>query len=157
MVVLLGLIVILIDCMMRAIASSQWAGHVLIWQIGGIGVGHYDHYVARDYGYSILADSALVIIAPLIVLAFMHRQQINDKLPVGGLIMMVAGGIANIIQLALWGYVTDWIYLDPPGMDHFPAIWNLADFMIYGGVAVLILSVLYQVIRPPAHLTTPIG
>lgn len=53
-------------------------------------------------------------------------------------VLIVSGGIGNLIDRVLWAEVTDYIQI-----TFFPAIFNFADICVVVGVALLILKLLF--------------
>ncbi len=48
-------------------------------------------------------------------------------------VLILAGGLSNIVERVIFGYVVDWVYL-------FNGVFNLADFYIIAGILLLLIS-----------------
>ena len=72
----------------------------------------------------------------LLVRAWLTAQRRHRTVLAFGLSLMVAGAVSNLIDRLRYGAVID--YLDVP----FFTVFNLADVMISGGAALLLLAVL---------------
>jgi len=87
----------------------------------GVGLGTY--------------QEAIIIIALIIIgfVSFRSAQRVMEQIGFG---LILGGGLANIIDRAIDGYVTDMIQV-----GGFP-IFNLADVFINIGVGLLLLDIL---------------
>lgn len=69
----------------------------------------------------------------VLMLVLWWRTSATHRLARAGFVLIVAGAIGNIIDRAMLGYVTDYIYLRWGGWDF--AVFNLADALITVGAA----------------------
>lgn len=87
-------------------------------------------YTGLLIGFSILA-----IVAALVFL-FMYRGK--SKMLDWGLALIIAGGIGNLIDRLIFGYVTDMI-----SFSIFPPIFNIADISVTCGCIIMIIFVIF--------------
>ena len=79
-------------------------------------------------GLVVLSGAVLVL-----MLVLWWRTPLAHRLARGGFALIVAGAIGNLIDRAMLGYVTDYVYLRWGGWDF--AVFNLADAFITVGAA----------------------
>ena len=88
----------------------------------------------------------LSTVAIIGILAYMFWKKPQDKLMLAALILIVSGGIGNMIDRIALGYVID--FLD---FCAFPKIWmwvfNVADSFVCIGAGLLILWLVLDMIR----------
>ncbi len=90
-----------------------------------------------DKRWLFMTVSTVVIIGMLVFLFFKHK---NISKPLGiALAMVVSGGIGNMIDRVLLGYVIDFIYFVP--ID-FPC-FNVADSFVCIGAGLMFIAVLF--------------
>lgn len=128
--------------------TKHWAVNYLALAEGGskdAWPGVFGWKFARNTGaaFNIFADNQvlLLIIASLIVCAVLICVATQKWItrPVGtGLVLIAAGGLGNVIDRVMYGYVADFIELQ---FVRF-AIFNFADICITVGVAVVIVAIL---------------
>ena len=102
-------------------------------------------YTQNDGGaFGILGNNTKIIILFNIILLYMiirfmivHKERINKRMLVS-LILIVSGGISNIIDRIFRGYVVDFIDINP--IFSFP-IFNIADIILVIGWILLIIDV----------------
>lgn len=81
----------------------------------------------------------LVTVAIFAVLAFMLiKYKIEGKLFLVSVVLIVGGGVGNLIDRIFRGYVVDFLQF-----SFFPPVCNLADYFITVGAVLLIISVLF--------------
>ena len=73
------------------------------------------------------------------IVFYMFKQRPEGKLfyVLAGLI--IGGGVGNLIDRLLYGYVIDYLSL-----SFFPPVCNFADYCITGGVVVLAVSIIFK-------------
>ncbi len=79
----------------------------------------------------------LIIMTTLLMaglVLWLVKSKPQNKLPVICVVMIVGGGIGNLIDRILLGYVVDFIILFPFGF-----IFNLADVFVVAGAALLMI------------------
>jgi len=85
----------------------------------------------------------LLLILPILVLAFVLRHIIKDKtmnmFTLVGFCCIIGGGIANVYDRIVYGSVTDFLHLDFGGMLR-TGIFNLADVSVMVGMGCLIVG-----------------
>lgn len=86
---------------------------------------------------------ALLIFVTLSILVYliylMVSKKIKNKFILGSISLIIGGGIGNLIDRILKGYVTDYILL-----SFFPPVCNFADYCITFGVILLLVCVIKQ-------------
>jgi len=85
----------------------------------------------------------LLLILPILVLAFVLRHIIKDKtmnmFTLVGFCCIIGGGIANVYDRIVYGSVTDFLNLDFGGFLR-TGIFNLADVSVMVGMGCLIVG-----------------
>lgn len=92
--------------------------------------------VAFNLVEGISISGAVVV---LMVFILMFWSKLREELSAWGVLLIVAGGIANIFSRFLWGGVVDWINI----VGVLPE-FNLADVAIVGGALVTGFSMLKE-------------
>lgn len=90
----------------------------------------------------ILAIISLIIIIVVFIIQMFSLTKLKDKTFRFGLILIVAGGIGNIVDRFLLGHVRDFIYFE---LINFP-VFNIADSCLtIGCVLIIIYVIIYYV------------
>ncbi len=109
--------------------------------------------LAHNYGaaFSFLSDAGgwqrwlftgLASVVTLVLIVWLFRLTVREKLTAVGLGLIIGGAVGNLIDRIVNGYVVD--FIDVFYQDwHWPA-FNLADSAITGGVILLLLDALLQ-------------
>ena len=106
------------------------------------GVLDFTYVQNRGAAFSLFQNSQLItVILPVItmiagVLFLLHLQKKKEKLAELGVLLIMSGGIGNLIDRTVMGFVTDMI-----SVGSFP-VFNVADICVTVGCAVLILWVI---------------
>ena len=82
----------------------------------------------------------VVLTAALIaaILIYMFRKKPHSKLFYASVALIIGGGIGNLIDRIMYGYVVDYISL-----SFFPPVCNFADYCITAGTVLLMVYVLF--------------
>ena len=78
----------------------------------------------------------LVIIALIIFALFKYR--VNSKLFNVAVVLIVGGGIGNLIDRIFYGFVVDYL-----SVSFFPPVCNFADYCITVGAALMVIYLLF--------------
>jgi len=85
----------------------------------------------------------LLLILPIIVLAFVLRYIIKDKtldhLSLLAFSSIIGGGIANVFDRIVFGSVTDFWHIDLGGVFR-TGIFNIADLFVTTGMIILVIA-----------------
>ena len=106
------------------------------------GVLDFTYVQNRGAAFSLFQNSQLItVILPVItmiagVLFLLHLRKKKEKLAELGVLLIMSGGIGNLIDRTVMGFVTDMI-----SVGSFP-VFNVADICVTVGCAVLILWVI---------------
>lgn len=73
-----------------------------------------------------------------ILIYFMFRPEFKNKLYFASVALIVGGGIGNLIDRVLNGYVVDFLAL-----SFFPPICNFADYCVTAGTVCLIVYIIF--------------
>lgn len=84
--------------------------------------------------------TSLIMIAILTVL---FTGKIKDKLQCVALIIVVAGGIGNLIDRVARGFVVD--FIEFTFVDY--AVFNVADIFVTIGAVLLVISIIVEIVR----------
>lgn len=79
--------------------------------------------------------TAVVMIAFIV---FMFRTKTRSKLFFVSMALIVGGGVGNLIDRVLLGYVVDYIQL-----SFFPPVCNFADYCITAGTVLLVIYIFF--------------
>ncbi len=90
----------------------------------------------REHTWLLTLISAVVVV---VIIVFMARRVIRGRFGLISATLVLAGGIGNLIDRALFGYVTD--MFQTVFMDF--AVFNVADCCITVGVPLLIIYVAF--------------
>ena len=106
------------------------------------GVLDFTYVQNRGAAFSLFQNSQLItVILPVItmiagVMFLLHLRKKKEKLAELGVLLIMSGGIGNLIDRTVMGFVTDMI-----SVGGFP-VFNVADICVTVGCAVLILWVI---------------
>ena len=106
------------------------------------GVLDFTYVQNRGAAFSLFQNSQLVtVILPIItmiagVLFLLHLRKNKEKLAEFGVLLIMSGGIGNLIDRTILGFVTDMI-----SVGNFP-VFNVADICVTVGCVILILWVI---------------
>lgn len=81
---------------------------------------------------------AITVIVCAVLIYFMTRENFKHKLFFASVSMIVAGGVGNLIDRVLKGYVVDFLSL-----SFFEPICNFADYCITAGTITLIVYIIF--------------
>ncbi len=135
---------LLLDRVVKIICEAASLGSVLCSDFFGLA----DIRLAHNYGaaWSMFEGSttplivvALVICALLLVFA-LYESRLAPAFEMASIALVFAGGLGNMIDRILYGYVVDMINLN---FIDFP-IFNVADIGVTCGIVLLLLSFLMQ-------------
>lgn len=114
------------------------------------GILNFTYVENTGAAFSILTGSRwlLIVITSILLiglLAAVVTKRIKTPFMVWSAILIIAGGIGNLIDRILHGYVID--YIDAAFLKNF-AIFNFADCLVVVGVAMMIIYILiYEPIK----------
>ena len=127
---------------------SKWAAVVYLQPLGTVpflpGVLQLTYAHNTGAAFSMLAGKQTLLIgvtavAMLVMLTLLLRRKTSNAFEYWGLAMIVGGGIGNLIDRVLNGYVVD--YFDVVFMKF--AIFNVADCFVVVGCICLFVGVLF--------------
>lgn len=78
----------------------------------------------------------IVVIAIMLFIVF--KKKIKNKLFISSSILLIGGGIGNLIDRIFLGYVIDYLSL-----SFFPPVCNFADYCITVGTVILLIYLLF--------------
>lgn len=81
-----------------------------------------------------------VSVGALFILFLLTLPLRGKKVMKTGLALVVGGGLANLLERYLHGYVTDYVQLKVPFARIRKLVFNVADFCIFIGSALLVIS-----------------
>ncbi len=95
-------------------------------------------FLSNAGGWQVWFLSILAALISVVIVVWMFRLPVKEKVNMAALSLVLGGAIGNLIDRVRLGYVVDFIdaHLDD---RHWPA-FNLADSAIFLGVALLILG-----------------
>lgn len=86
-------------------------------------------------GFRMLQISVSIIFIFCVFMLFFSSKNKNSKLLNFAYVFIIAGGVANLIERLIFGFVTDYIML-----SFFPPVFNLADILLTLGVLSLLIK-----------------
>ena len=109
------------------------------------GVLHFNH--VRNYGasWNILDGKrwfliVITVVAILVIAFIVAKRVVKHPLCVWGLIGMISGGVGNLLDRIMQGYVVD--MFEPAFIPFFP-VFNVADIWATVGVIVFAVGLLF--------------
>lgn len=108
------------------------------------GVFNLSYVENRGVAFGMFKDMRWIFVALTTLLIFAIAFYMFKKRPDGKLFyilagLIIGGGIGNLIDRILYGYVIDYLSL-----SFFPPVCNFADYCITGGVIVLAVYMLFK-------------
>lgn len=91
--------------------------------------------ILSGYRGGLIAVSALAIIVAMV---FVFRNYRGNKIIISAISMVMAGGIGNLIDRVVYGFVTDMI-----SFSFFPPVFNVADIAVTCGCIILIVYIFF--------------
>lgn len=143
--IIMILAIIIIDQIIKIIITSKTSINLSI--IPGILKLSYIENTGGAYGLG--ADSILVLIGinilliTFLVTILIRGKNLDDKVR-KGLMLILAGGISNLLDRLLRGYVID--YIDINEIINYP-VFNMADVSIVCGAIIIIVKILIETVR----------
>lgn len=138
---ILTVLIIAVDQIIKHIVSNKLSyGEVIAIVPNVLSVTYVEN---RGAAFGILQNKQtfFIIIGILIVLIFGYiiiAKKINNKIFLSSAALIVGGGIGNLIDRIIHGYVIDYLQL-----SFFSPVCNLADYCITIGTALLIIYLLF--------------
>lgn len=144
--ILLVLIPILIDQIIKIAIIS--CGDLNIRLIPGVLKLSYVKNTGGAYGigsesFLVLTGVNLLLIIYIIKYLVKNYKTLDKNLKIG-LLLILSGGISNLIDRLLRGYVTD--YIDVTELVDFP-VFNIADSFIVIGVIIMMVTIVISTIK----------
>ena len=127
-----------------AVKLLEPVGSVPIWS----GVLHLTYVENKGAAFGMLADHRWVFmtistVAIIAIALYLYSGKNTAKLYTSALMLIVSGGIGNMIDRIALGYVVD--FIDFALIDF--AVFNIADSLVCIGAGLLILSLVLDIIR----------
>ena len=91
--------------------------------------------IMSDMRWIFIVFSIIVIIALLVIV---FRYKVKNKLFLTAVVLLIGGGIGNLIDRILYGFVIDYLSL-----SFFPPVCNFADYCITAGTVLLLIYLLF--------------
>ncbi|MCH5304537.1 MAG: signal peptidase II, partial [Ruminococcus sp.] len=74
----------------------------------------------------------------IFLIAFLFKKKPTSKLLNTALILIIGGGIGNLIDRIFYGYVVDYL-----SISFFPPVCNFADYCVTVGAVILVIYLLF--------------
>ena len=137
---------IVLDQLSKLLAVKLLApiGSVPLWE----GVLHLTYVENRGAAFGMLADHRWVFmsistIAIIAIALYLYSGRNEGKLYTSALMLIVSGGIGNMIDRIALGYVVD--FIDFALIDF--AVFNIADSLVCIGAGLLVLALVLDIIK----------
>ncbi len=119
-------------------------GSVPLWS----GVLHLTYVENKGAAFGMLADHRWVFmsissVAIIAIALYLYSGRNTSKLYTSALMLIISGGIGNMIDRIALGYVVD--FIDFALIDF--AVFNIADSLVCIGAGLLILSLVLDIIK----------
>ncbi len=102
--------------------------------------------VLQDYAWMF---SILTMVMCVLIVVYMVKEKKHTFFSYAASIMVIAGGIGNLIDRIVLGYVVDFIHV-----MFFDYIFNFADCLVVVGVCLFIIHVLFFMDKPKKKVET---
>ncbi len=98
----------------------------------------------KGAAFGMLADARWIFITfTIIITAFLiyilFKKRISNKLFLTSVVLIIGGGIGNLIDRIFLGYVVDFL-----SISFFPPVCNFADYCITIGAVLLVIYILFM-------------
>ena len=98
----------------------------------------------KGAAFGMLSDARWIFITfTIIITAFLiyilFKKRINNKLFLTSMVLIIGGGIGNLIDRIFLGYVVDFL-----SISFFPPVCNFADYCITIGAVLLVIYILFM-------------
>lgn len=98
----------------------------------------------KGAAFGMLSDARWIFITfTIIITAFLiyilFKKRINNKLFLTSVVLIIGGGIGNLIDRIFLGYVVDFL-----SIIFFPPVCNFADYCITIGAVLLVIYILFM-------------
>ena len=98
----------------------------------------------KGAAFGMLSDARWIFITfTIIITAFLiyilFKKRINNKLFLTSVVLIIGGGIGNLIDRIFLGYVVDFL-----SISFFPPVCNFADYCITIGAVLLVIYILFM-------------
>ena len=137
---------IVLDQLSKLLAVKLLApiGSVPLWE----GVLHLTYVENRGAAFGMLAEHRWVFmsistIAIIAIALYLYSGRNTSKLYTSALMLIVSGGIGNMIDRIALGYVVD--FIDFALIDF--AVFNIADSLVCIGAGLLVLALVLDIIK----------
>ena len=137
---------IVLDQLSKLLAVKLLApiGSVPLWE----GVLHLTYVENRGAAFGMLAEHRWVFmsistIAIIAIAIYLYSGRNTSKLYTSALMLIVSGGIGNMIDRIALGYVVD--FIDFALIDF--AVFNIADSLVCIGAGLLVLALVIDIIK----------
>lgn len=91
--------------------------------------------ILSGYRIGLIGVSALAIVIAAFILCRMYK---GNQTVMFGIAMVIAGGLGNLIDRVVFGFVTDMI-----SFSFFPPVFNVADIAVTVGCMILIIHIIF--------------
>lgn len=107
------------------------------------GLFKFDYVENRGAAFGMLSDArwifiAFTIIVTAIFIGVVIKNSIKSKIFYASAILIIGGGIGNLIDRIFFGYVIDYL-----SVSFFPPVCNFADYCITVGAVLLIVYIAF--------------
>lgn len=113
------------------------------------GVLNFTYVENRGMAFGLLADQRWIFLVLSVVgialVAFYLSRYVNTTLPRVGLSLIIGGGIGNMIDRTLLGFVVD--FIDFCAFDFWVWVFNIADAAVCVGAGLFMLDLILELVR----------
>lgn len=97
----------------------------------------------RGAAFGMLADARWIFITFTVLITvfliyILFKKKIDSKLFLTSVILIIGGGIGNLIDRVFLGYVVDYL-----SISFFPPVCNFADYCITIGAVILVIYIVF--------------
>lgn len=138
---ILAVVIVIVDQLLKMLVVNTIKTGETVEILGGI--VKFDYVENRGMAFGMLQNYrwifiifTLIVITGLII--YMIKLKPTNKLFITSITLIVGGGIGNLIDRIVLGYVVDYIQL-----SFFNPVCNFADYCITIGTALLIIYIIF--------------
>ena len=141
LVLILSAVVAAVDFLLKLLVINNLKPAGTVELIPGLFSLKYVENKGAAFGMLSNARWIFIVFTIVIIIALIYimiRKKINGKLFSIASILIIGGGIGNLIDRVFYGYVVDYL-----SISFFPPVCNFADYCITIGAVLMVIYLLY--------------
>lgn len=141
LVLILSAVVAAVDFLLKLLVINNLKPAGTVELIPGLFSLKYVENKGAAFGMLSNARWIFIVFTIVIIIALIYimiRKKINSKLFSIASILIIGGGIGNLIDRVFYGYVVDYL-----SISFFPPVCNFADYCITIGAVLMVIYLLF--------------